>query len=463
MHSDGKKHPASYRNPSGFIFISNKEIYRQINPSYKEHFDYFINSGCYTHLYKNGWVIGHQEVSNEMAPFPGAYKVIKPERISFVTYPYEWGFDMLKEAALLTLVVLKEALKFDMVLKDASPYNVQWRDGRFVFIDTLSFEKFSSKPWIAYRQFCEHFLGPLLIMGYQKIPPHQLLLAYPEGIPLGTVKKILPFRARFSFSVYLHIYLHSRFSNNNTGVQKNTSFDKKKLNQLVSSLEALVKGIHINKTASVWSTYYEEGIENPDYLAVKKAKVAEWISKLSNKENILDIGCNTGEFSFIAAQHFNNVYAADFDASCINQLYQANKKAGIKNLQPFILDLTNPSPASGFNGKERMSFMQRNPSDTILALALLHHLVIGKNIPLENVADFFYEIGSLFIIEFVSINDRKAQGMLKEKNGICHTYTEEHFIAVFSAGFIIEDSFRIPGTERVLYFLRKKSEAHKKS
>jgi SAM-dependent methyltransferase len=463
MHPASKMHPASYRDPSGFIFIRDKEIYRQVNLCYKEQYDYFMSSGCYDHLSKNGWVIRHEGAGNEMAAAEGCYKVLKPEKINFITYPYEWGFDMLKEAALLTLTVLRGALKFDMILKDASPYNIQWQNGCFVFIDTLSFEKCSSQPWIAYRQFCENFLAPLLITRYSGVPSHQLQLAYPDGIPLEIVKKILPYRARFSFSVYLHIFLHSKFSNGNSDSQKKRPFGKNELIQLVANLEGLIKGLHIKKQASAWSSYYEEGIENPDYLNLKKEKIVEWMGKMQNKESILDIGCNTGEFSFIAAQHFNKVYSADFDPGCINELYLANKKSGTKNLQPFILDLANPSPANGFNSKERMSFVDRNPAGTILALAVIHHLVIGKSIPLENIHSFFYQMGNTFIIEFVSKNDKKVQGMLKEKNNVCHTYTEEHFVAVFSGGFVITDSYKIPGTERTLYFLRKKSETDKKS
>jgi len=173
-------HPSSYRDPSGFIFEKNDVLYRQVNTTFKEHFDHFIQSGCYDQLVKKDLLIKHENIEENITGSAGYYKTIRPERIEFISYPYEWSFDMLKEAALLTLQLIKEGLQYGMILKDATPYNIQWHKGKFIFMDTLSFEKYAELPWIAYRQFCESFLGPLLIMHYSKKQLPQLMLAWPD-------------------------------------------------------------------------------------------------------------------------------------------------------------------------------------------------------------------------------------------------------------------------------------------
>ena len=175
---------------------------------------------------------------------------------------------MLKDAALLTLELLREAIDHGMILKDATPYNIQWQDGRLVFIDTLSFEKYDeSKPWIAYRQFCEQFLSPLLLTHYSGLPLQQLLLAYPEGIPISFTSKFLPWRSKLSIDTYLHIHLHARYSRKTTVEQKKPGgFSRKKLLTLVTSLQSLVNKLTLPATTSTWSAYYEEASQRNDYM-----------------------------------------------------------------------------------------------------------------------------------------------------------------------------------------------------
>src|ERR1044071_3227438 len=181
MSSTITPHPSSYRDPSGFVFQKDGVLYRQVNISFKDHFDHFIQSGCYKHLTEKGLLIPHEQISENLSGSKDYYTTLKPEEIGFISYPYEWSFDMLKDAALLTLKLVKECLGFNVMLKDATPYNIQWHKGKLVFIDTLSFEKYTETPWIAYRQFCECFLGPLLLMHYSKKHLHPLQLAWPDG------------------------------------------------------------------------------------------------------------------------------------------------------------------------------------------------------------------------------------------------------------------------------------------
>ena len=278
MLTTANHHPSSYRDPSGFIFEKDETMFRQVNISFKEHFDHFIKSGCYKNLCDKGLLIPHEQINKNLTGESNYYATLKPEKISFISYPYEWGFDMLKDAALLTLRLVKEALEYGMILKDATPFNIQWHEGRLVFIDTLSFEKYEEVTWVAYRQFCETFLGPLLIMHYIKTPMPQLQLAWPDGIPLAVIKSLLPLRTNLSFHIYLHIHLHAEISAKKQGSSnKQQNFSKQKLLNLISSLETLVGGLKLTDHKSTWSGYYEEASKRDGYLNEKKKIIKGWI------------------------------------------------------------------------------------------------------------------------------------------------------------------------------------------
>ena len=449
-------HPSSYRDPSGFVFESNGVLYRQVNSSFKEHFDHFIQSGCYAQLVKKGWLIPHDDIPENLTGTPGYYKTIKPEKIGFISYPSEWSFDMLKDGALLTLQLVKEGLQFDMILKDATPYNIQWHNGKLIFIDTLSFEKYQETPWIAYRQFCESFLGPLLIMHYGKKQLPGLMLAWPDGIPLTIIRSLLPGRSRFSLHTWLHIHLHAKISQKKNEVTgKPRSLSKQKLLNLIGSLEILISRLKTPEPKSQWSEYYDEAAKRNDYLEQKKKIIATWIDQWPGIRKAADLGANEGEFSKLLAK--KNIYtiAADFDPYCINRLYNKIKGEKEQNIQPFVIDLSDPTPATGVNNEERSSFISRAATDLVLALALIHHLAIGKNIPFEMIADTFNRIGEKLVIEFVPKEDEKLQLMLQQKKDIYTHYTETGFVKAFEKYFTVLDKKLIPGSGRVLYLMKR--------
>ena len=447
-------HPSSWRDPSGFIFEENGILYRQVNTPFRQHFDSFIETGCYDHLVKKGLLIPHEVINENLTGTPHHYKTLKPEMIAFISYPYEWSFEMLRDAALLTLQLLKEALQFNMILKDATPYNIQWHKGKFIFIDTLSFEKYSEKPWIAYRQFCENFLGPLLLMHYSKKQLPELLLAWPDGIPIETIASLLPRRSRFSLYVYLHIHLHARVSRkNSTDADMARSLTKQKLLNLVGSLEILIKKLNAPDQKSTWSAYYDEAAQRSDYLEQKKTIIGEWLNKIDSVRVAVDLGANEGEFSKLLAQRNIPTLAADLDPYCINTLYKAIRQSGEKNIQPLVINLSYPTPAVGVNNEERTSFLNRLNVDLVLALALIHHLAIGKNIPFEMIAETFRRCGKNLVIEFVPKQDEKVKFMLQQKEDIYTNYSETSFVKAFEPYFRVADKKNIPGSERVLYLM----------
>ncbi|HEY9361855.1 MAG TPA: hypothetical protein VIQ00_01235 [Chitinophagaceae bacterium] len=448
-------HPASYRDPSGFIFEKGGIIYRQVNICFKEHFDHFIKSGLYAQLVEKKMLLPHEEVEENLTADSQYYKCLKPAQLSFISYPYEWCFEMLKDAALLTLQLAKESLNYGMMLKDSPAFNIQWHEGRLIFIDTLSFEKREDgKPWIAYRQFCEQFLAPLLLMHYSGNPLQELLLAYPEGIPIKTCASLLPAKSKFSLYTYLHAHLHSRLSGKKENPGKQHFFSEKKLENLLKSLEALINSLHLKENKSAWSGYYKEVENRKDYLQQKKQIVESWIDK-SKARTAADLGANEGEFSTLLGQKNIQTLAADFDAFCINRLYKRIKSSQEKNVLPLVINLANPSPSIGVNNQERNSFIDRTNVDLALALALIHHLCVGRNIPFDMVAAFFKSVCSTLIIEFVPKEDEKVKFMLQQKKDIYDWYKEENFVNAFSEYFEVIDKQIISGTQRVLYLMKK--------
>ena len=463
--SDGKPpvaiqvHPSSFRDPSGFIFESDNVIYRQVNPVFREHFDFFISSGLYKTLADRQWLVSHTEILPETLAGHGAYKILRPDAIELVTYPYEWCFEMLKDAAMLTLKLAKIALEHEMILKDATPYNIQWQQGKPVCIDTLSFEKYvQGKPWIAYRQFCESFLAPLLLMHYRKISLHELMLAYPGGIPLLVAKKLLPVKSRFSILAYLHIHLHAKISARpDREKDRQASLQKTKLVKLISSLEILVRSLRLKQTTTTWGNYYEEAGTRNDYLDQKTRIIRTWLEPLTAIKNAIDLGANEGNFAILLSDLQINTIATDADPMAISKLYERIRSTGMKHIIPLIMDLANPSPASGLSNRERSAFLDRvKDRDLGLCLALLHHLCIGRNIPFDRIAMMLHKICKQIVIEFVPKTDPMITIMLQGKPDIYDWYNEKNFTESFQPCFQVVKKQMIPGTERVLFLMERR-------
>jgi len=456
---------SSFRDPSGFVFEKDGILYRQVNDIFKQDFDHFISSGCYDHFVEKQWLIPHEEITHNLTGAAGWYKTLKPQRVPFISYPYEWCFDMLKDAALLTLELARECTIFGVILKDATPFNVQWSQGKPVFIDTLSFERYdATKPWIAYRQFCESFLSPLLLMHYSHQPLQSLLVSYAEGIPLSVTKSLLPWRSKFSFYTYLHIHMHERLASKsrskerypeNSRLSGRQVFSEKKLHRLLDSLQSLVHSLEFKGSGTAWDQYYDEANQREDYLLQKRKIIIEWLSELSETVTAIDLGANEGTFSFVLSARNMATIATDSDHASINKLYRKIKQEKEKNILPLLMDLANPTPAIGINNDERNSFIERTNCDLGLALALVHHLAIGKNIPLEKIAGFFEKLANHFIIEFIPKQDEKVQLMLSQKKDIYPDYTNDNFEGAFQKYFLIKKKQVIGNSGRTLYLMRK--------
>lgn len=453
-------HPASFRDPSGFIFNWKGRFFRQVNKIYSGDYDLLMLSGLCEKLVAKNTLISHIE-TDEIIAVPGnCYKTLLPEQIQFITYPYEWCFLQLKDAALLTLDVLKTAIEHGMIIKDATPYNIQFINGKPLFIDTLSFEKYDmNKAWVAYRQFCNMFLFPLYLEHYLKTDLQKTLIVYPDGIPVDITSRLLPLKSRTSLGVWLHVYLQNTVSRNNSKKGETENFNKKKLLNLIDHLGATVSNMRSRVSISAWNRYYDDSILSENYLREKENIVKAMLGEVQVK-TALDIGANNGHFSKIIANKGIEVIAIDNDSATINSLYHDVKVEGTKNILPLIIDVANPSPATGFRNSERPSFDQRVKTDLVVALALVHHLVIGRNIPLARLAEWFASLCSVLIIEFVPREDEKVMQMLASRKDVFGDYTQDEFEKEFQKYFETGQRVPVPGTLRYIYLFHLRATGH---
>lgn len=448
----------SFRDPSGFLFLHNGEIFRRVNSVYKEHYDYAMRSGLYKKLIDAGLLIPHKEVDIDCEQSKDAYKILKPERVEFICYPYEWCFSQLKDAALTTLEIQKVALEFGMSLKDCSAYNIQFKEGKPVLIDTLSFEKYrEGYPWVAYRQFCQHFLAPLVLMAQVDIRLNQLLRIYIDGIPLDLTSSLLPFTSWLRFTLLSHIHLHAKSQKHYAKKSVNISnytMRRFSLLGLVDNLGSAIKQLKWRPRGTEWSDYYEDTNYSVNALEHKKRVVVELLEEISPK-SVWDLGANVGMFSRLASERGINTISFDIDPAAVEKNYLECVAKGEKNILPLLLDLTNPSPGIGWQNRERMSLTDRSPTDTVLALALIHHLAISNNVPLNQIAEFFSTICNSLIVEFVPKSDTQVQRLLSKREDIFEDYNQSVFERQFSRYFKIRRSIGIRDSERTLYLMEK--------
>jgi hypothetical protein len=453
---------SSFRDPSGFIFQRNGELFRQVNFSYKEDYDLLISSNLYERLTRKKMLVSHVEVDENISSSEAAYKILKPERVDFISYPYEWSFSQLRDAALHTLRIQKAAIDRGMILKDASAFNIQYHNGTPILIDSLSFTKYvEGAPWVAYRQFCQHFLAPLALMSYVDVRFGKLLQLHIDGIPLDLASKLLPLRSWINFSFLTHIHLHARaqqrYSKNETErrVEK-ARISKMSLIALIENLEKTVKRFKWKPSGTEWAEYYDATNYSEDSFEDKKRIVKDLFFELK-PQKIWDLGANTGVFSRLGKDLDDcQIISTDIDPGAVEINYIENRKIKSKNILPLIVDLTNPSAAIGWNNDERQSFFQRGPVDVIMALALVHHLAIGNNVPLGDISKLMASLGRFLIIEFVPKEDSQVKRMLASRDDIFQDYTIEGFIRAFSKDFKLRKQIPVGGSTRTVFLFERK-------
>lgn len=452
---------ASFRDPSGFLFTQDGVLFRQVNQAYAADYDLLMKSGLYAALVKSGSLIAHKEVNQPAIDAKLAYKTIQPEQVRFISYPYEWSFSQLQDAALLTLQIQRVALDKDMTLKDANAYNIQFHHGKPILIDTLSFEAYEEgKPWVPYRQFCQHFLAPLALMALKDIRLSQLLRVYIDGVPLDLASELLPGKTRFSIPLLTHIHLHAsaqkRHANKAAPQPKpsKVKFSKIAMLGLVDSLEGAVRGLKWQPGGTEWGDYYDATNYTDSAFLRKKELVGRFLQSIK-PASVWDLGANTGLFTRVASEMGIPAIAFDIDPTAVEQGYRDIRAQKEANLLPLVLDLTNPSPALGWANQERESLAQRGPVDVVMVLALVHHLAISNNVPLVELARFFASLGKHLIIEFVPKDDSQVQRLLSSRRDIFPDYTQVGFEEAFQTCFTIRAAESVEGSKRNLYWMER--------
>jgi len=451
---------SSFRDSSGYVFWSEGDIYRTVSKSYQEHYDSLISSGLSKELTDKKLLIEFHETASP-SDFSGdsdIYKLLKPKKVPFISYPYEWSFSQFKDASLCTLEIQKAALLKGMTLKDASAFNIQFAEGKPLLIDILSFEKYvEGSPWHAYGQFCRHFIAPLLLASF--IDPRLLILTkdYLDGIPLDLVSNMLPVRAKANMLYLMHIALQSKAKTYVTNKNYNEVSVKISRNQSLALIESLISGIKSLKPHSLlttWGDYYNATNYSDTAMAEKTKIVEEWTKEIK-PHTIWDLGGNNCKFCRDINYTEGEFVCMDFDIAAVEDGYNKVKLNKEKNILPLVVDLTNPSSGIGWNNRERNSIQSRGPADMSYALALIHHLAIGNNLPLEYVRDYLSEITNYLIIEFIPKDDSMVEILLKLKTAPFNDYNIENFENVFTEKFEIIKKTPIKESKRFLYLMKK--------
>ena len=452
--------PGSFRDPAGFLFRRGGVLYRQVNLVYRPHYERLRASGLYDRLTSDGLLVRHEEADLDPPAAAGAFLFLKPHEVPFVSYCYEWCFGQLRDAALLTLRAQRIALDHGMVLKDASAYNVQFDRGRPVLIDTLSFEEYrEGAPWIAYRQFCEHFLGPLALMAGRDARLGRLLRACLDGLPLDMVAPLLPRRTWLDFGLVMHVHLHARsqsYFRKPRLEPRSAAVSRKALLGLVESLESAVRRLRRPPAASTWIDYEQTHAYSAEALADKQ-RLVERVLQAARPATAWDLGANTGAFSRIAAKAGAFTVSFDSDPAVVEASYARARAEGESGILPLVMDLANPSPGNGWAGQERLSLEERGPAGLVLALALVHHLAFAHNLSLSQIAAYLGRLGRALLVEWVPRDDPQARRLLAHRDETFDGYTREAFEAAFGERHTLELAADIAGSGRRLYYWKPRA------
>jgi hypothetical protein len=381
--------------------------------------------------------------------------------VPFVSYPYEWTFSMLRDAALLQLDLMLAALEEDVILKDATPYNVQFVGARPVFIDVGSFEPLEpGQPWEGYRQFCTLFLYPLLLQAWKGVPFAPWLRGSVDGIEPREFRNLLGARDRFRRGALTHVFLHARLDrryedrDDVRGELRKAGFRKELIVANVRKLRKLVGSLEWDPGASTWSAYGTTTTYSADDAARKSAFV-ESAAGARRWRMLWDLGANDGTYTRLAARDTDYAIAFDGDAAVVDRLYRGLRDEGSDTLLPLVVDLTNPSPGAGWRARERRPLWERGTPELVLALALVHHLAIAGNVPLAEIVDWLRTLDATVVVEFVTRDDPMARRLIERKKAGTHDdYTRETWERLLADRFDVARSEELAGGARVLYLAR---------
>ena len=469
MTDQGSRDPASFRDPDGYVFTRGDRVFRALRKGGADSYRALRKSGLADVLEKDkmmtvSWEVDRVDLGGHDIAGDDICMLVEQEKVPVVSYPFEWSFDMLRDAAILSLDVLKACSEFGFVLKDATAYNVQFVGSRPIFIDLLSIKPYvQNQPWTGYAQFCQNFLYPLAVDAIKKLPCQSLLRTYLNGMPVEATRNILGVQAFTSWGMVKHVGLQSLLQRSFGGKQqelvstvRSFSFSLEHIVALSDDMRRMIGRMSKRSDGSAWSMYQDERLYSHAALERKKRFVRKHLERL-RPHCVLDLGCNTGEFSLLAAQYGQYVVAMDADESCVNEVYRNCKKESKQGILPLVMDITNPTPSQGWELCERPSVFDRVQPDCVLMLALIHHLCIAANIQLSQIVSLLKRLGARSsIVEFVPKTDPMVKRLLATREDVFDWYDERRLLEEASKDFDVVEREQLEDAGRTVYCLERK-------
>lgn len=455
--------PGSFRDPANRVLVHDDVVYRALDQRATEELAAVRAMPWYQAAEKAGRIIESRDVEpGDALAIDGEWaSVLAHPRLAVWTYPYEWTFSMLQDAALLQLDLLAEALAADATCKDATSFNVQFVGHKPVFIDVGSFERLvEGDPWYGYLQFCQLFLYPLLVQAYAGVDFQPLLIADIDGITPDLANKIIGVTNIWRKGVPIHVALHARtqkrFADSDEDVKedlKKAGFSKKIIEANVKGLQKVVRGLEWKQSESEWSSYENRPHYSSEDLGAKERFVLA-TAQQRQRGMAWDVGCNDGRFSRLVAPHCDHVLAMDYDKLTVDLLYRSLRQKGPDNIVPIVTDLAKPAPGLGWRGVERRPFLERNSPDLVLFLAVIHHVAITANVPIPEIISFLRSLDATIVLEFPTEDDSMVRKLLQNKQvGVHDDYRLDRFEAALKPAFDVARREELSSGTRVMFEL----------
>ena len=455
--------PGSFRDPLSRVVVTDDRVVRVLRGDGVADFEALAASPLWQRVESDGRVVATErtELPPELAE-AGWELALEHRRVPVITYPYEWTFSMLQDAALLQLDLTREALADGLLTKDATPYNVQFVGAHPVFIDVGSFERLpAGEPWRGYRQFCQLFYNPLLLQAATNVPFQPWLRGSIEGIGPDQLRALLPWRDRVRRGAFANVVLHARLERKHADSDRDVGAELQRagygpwlIDAQLAKLQKVVRALEWGAASSTWSDYGDRDHYGDADLTTKTEFVRDVAAALG-PETVLDLGANDGWFSRVAAEHAGTVVAVDADALVVDRLYRSLRSEGNRTILPLYGDLLNPSPAQGWRTRERTTLLDRVDADLVLALALVHHLAISGTVPLPDIVAWLREYDAEVVVEFPAPTDPMVQRLLRRKRaGRFDAYTIDGFVGALAPHFDVVRRLDLAAGTRTLFHLR---------
>lgn len=456
--------PGSFRDPLSRVYLQGDRVLRALSKEALADFDAVKGTKFWQTAQGDGRIIGTRECDTPADALDAQRWAgwLEHDRLKLLTYAYEWSFEMLKDAAILQLDLLREGLAEDVMCKDATPFNIQFDGTKPVFIDVGSFEQYrAGDPWYGFQQFRQLFLNPLLFQAYKEVPFQPWLRGDIDGIPTPIANKVLSGMKRHWKGMWSYVVMPAMLEQRMAGTERDVKsdlraagFNKDLVMVNIEKLAKLVPQIEWKASASVWSDYSERGHYTDDDLA-RKSEFVEKVSGLATRHLVWDIGSNDGHFSRIAAEHAELVLALDGDHLVIDTLYKRLRQEGRRDIVPLVMDIADPSPGLGWRGNERLPFVERAKPDLVLALAVIHHVAITSLVPLGEFVDFLGDLDAEVVLEFPTPEDPMVVRLLRNKRaGVHDDYNQDELERHLKRRFRIAQREDLPSGTRVLFHLQ---------